>query len=132
MTLTELQKQAYKQAAEKGFHDKDNTPEGPTFGDRIALIHSECSEALEAYRTRGLGSWYICTREDGGKEEFTTATAAVCGSGVKPEGVPSELADVVIRCFDTAETYGINLSRAIEKKLAYNSTRSFMHGGKKL
>lgn len=132
VTLTELVKIAYKQAKEKGFHDKDGTPEAPTFGDRIALIHSEASEALEAFRQRGLVSWYVASRPDGGKEEFSTATVSVCGTGVKPEGVASELADIVIRVADLCGTEGINLERAIEKKLAYNSTRTYMHGGKKL
>lgn len=132
MTLSELQKQAYKQAKDKGFHDKDGTPEGPTFGDRIALIHSEASEAIEAFRQRGLTSWYVSKRDGGGSEEFSIASAQVCAAGVKPEGVPSELADIVIKVADLCATHGINLERAIEKKLAYNSTRSHMHGGKKL
>ncbi len=39
----------------------------------------------------------------------------------KPEGVPSELADVIIRCFDMAEYYGIDLEEAIFKtKIALN------------
>lgn len=48
----------------------------------------------------------------------------------KPEGVPAELADVVIRCFDFADKYGINLDEAIRHKMVYNRTRPRRHGGK--
>jgi hypothetical protein len=49
----------------------------------------------------------------------------------KPEGVPSELADTVIRIFDFCFTENIDLGAIIEEKLAYNKTREQMHGGKK-
>lgn len=48
----------------------------------------------------------------------------------KPEGVPSELADTVIRILDTAEAYGIDLGFEIERKMRYNETRAFRHGGR--
>jgi NTP pyrophosphatase (non-canonical NTP hydrolase) len=48
----------------------------------------------------------------------------------KPEGVPSELADVVIRALDAADAWGIDLGAVIEEKLAYNATRGHRHGGK--
>ena len=41
-----------------------------------------------------------------------------------------ELADIVIRCLDTAETFGVDLERAIEAKHAYNGSRPRKHGGK--
>jgi NTP pyrophosphatase (non-canonical NTP hydrolase) len=84
-----------------------------SFGERIALIHSELSEALEEYR-----AGHDVTRlrvEDG-----------------KPEGVPAELADVAIRLFDMCGAYGIDLNEAVRVKMAYNSTRAYRHGGKKL
>lgn len=46
----------------------------------------------------------------------------------KPEGVPAELADIVIRVFDMAKAYGIDLADAIEEKMAYNMTRPHKHG----
>lgn len=48
----------------------------------------------------------------------------------KPEGFPSELADVVIRCFDLAYEAGFSLGDVINEKLDFNETRSFMHDGK--
>ena len=50
----------------------------------------------------------------------------------KMEGVPRELADVVIRVMDLAEYYGIDLEKVIAEKHAFNKTRPFKHGGKKL
>jgi NTP pyrophosphatase (non-canonical NTP hydrolase) len=48
----------------------------------------------------------------------------------KPEGVPSEIADVVIRCFDFAGAWGIDLGEAILEKIAYNETREHLHSRK--
>lgn len=50
----------------------------------------------------------------------------------KPVGIPSELADIVIRVFDAAGRYGIDLEKAINEKMAYNATRPQRHGGKVL
>lgn len=58
-----------------------------TIGDDVALLHSEVSEALEAYR-----AW--------GYDDMTGHPAAP-GALPKPEGVGSELADVLIRLLDT-------------------------------
>ncbi len=48
----------------------------------------------------------------------------------KPEGLPSELADIVIRVFDLAGALGLDLDTAIEEKMAFNATRSHRHGGR--
>lgn len=147
-----------------------------TFGDEIALITSELSEALEAYRddvdiTR---VWFAVDMskaqdyiEAYGKKEIVGAHAdqvfkaldkfvrthqmrslhngnpgeemtdkewrLLSDAGIaKPEGVPTELADAVIRILDTCEVAGIDLGFEIERKMAYNETRAIRHGGRAL
>lgn len=48
----------------------------------------------------------------------------------KPEGVPSEIADGIIRGFDYFHRNGIDGASVILEKLAYNTTRPFKHGKK--
>jgi NTP pyrophosphatase (non-canonical NTP hydrolase) len=48
----------------------------------------------------------------------------------KPEGIPTELADIIIRVLDICANWGIDISAAIADKMAYNETRPYRHGGK--
>lgn len=50
----------------------------------------------------------------------------------KPEGVGSELADIIIRVLDMAHRHGIDMGEAVALKSAYNATRGFRHGNKAL
>lgn len=50
---------------------------------------------------------------------------------LKPEGIPSELADIIIRVFDAAVEYGIDIEEEVINKMAYNATRLNRHGGKR-
>lgn len=60
-------------------------------------------------------------------EEFKSEhkiTETYYGEDGKPEGVPSELADVVIYCFIMADLYQIDLAKALDEKMAYNVVRA--------
>lgn len=95
------QKVIHELAKEKGWYDG---PERP-IPELLCLIHSEISEALVGFRNqipRGDKGW-----------------------------IGEELADAVIRIFDMAEYLNIDISREVESKHLYNTTRPYRHGGKK-
>lgn len=102
-----------------------------TFGDECALIHSEVSEALEAFREWGFGA--MNKHPDG---SIHTAIGGVSvneeGAMLKPEGVASEFADILIRLLHYATTHNIDLAAEFEHKMAYNERRAYRHGGKAL
>lgn len=98
---------AHGLAIEKGWHD--GTPRN--IGEALALVHSEISEALEAYR---VGDMDVRVSDTG-----------------KPEGFAIELADAVIRIADLCGLLGIRLGDAVRIKHQYNRTRPWRHGGKK-
>ncbi|MCP4348674.1 MAG: hypothetical protein GY795_24615 [Desulfobacterales bacterium] len=114
LAIEVLAERAYRIAESKNWHEPreiEGVVRAPSFLERLALIHSEASEALEAYRTGG-GTY---TEIDG-----------------KPEGPGAELADVIIRCLDTAMVYGFPIGTLVVQKMEYNTTRSDRHGGKVL
>lgn len=103
--INDLVKSAHENSVNHGFWEKDKN-----FGEVIALMHTELSEAYEEYRNhKNVDETYY--EEDG-----------------KPCGVPSELADVVIRVFDFCGGANIDLEKIILEKMEYNKTRPYKHG----
>lgn len=105
--LIQLQEKVYQDNVSAGWHNNlDGTErtleeQEAMFPTRIALCHSELSEALEGYR-KSLMDDHLPSRP----------MAEV------------ELADTVIRIFDLAGAMRYDLAGAIFYKLAYNKKRS--------
>jgi NTP pyrophosphatase (non-canonical NTP hydrolase) len=72
------------------------------FATDTALLHSEVSEAFEAWR----------------KDE--------------PGHVKEEMADIFIRLIDSCDRLSIDLAEAVIAKCKKNRTRSYRHGGKRV
>ena len=111
-TLNCVQRSAWRNSHNHGFH-KAKGNRFSRVNTRLMLMVSEIAEAMEELR-------------DGHAPNET-----YFGKGNKPEGVPIELADVVIRIGDFAQEYGFDLQEAVQMKMAFNKTRPKMHGGKK-
>lgn len=73
----------------------------------IALMHSELSEGLEALRLGNIPSDHI-----------------------EALGIEEEFADIIIRMMGMAYVRGYDIPSALFKKLAFNTTRPYQHGGK--
>lgn len=95
----------------------------------LGLIDTEVSEAIEEVRHgRAMTETYYPSK---GASDSPFEKSDAFGP-FKPEGVPSELADVIIRTLDIADAYGIDIGAAIIEKLNHNATRGLHHGGKAL
>ena len=111
--MTEEEEQAYRgiQAAMALSHRTANNagwyrdpatgePVKRNFGEVVALMHSELSEALETHR-KNLMDDKLPHRH----------------------GIECEFADCLIRIFDTAAAHGIDLAGAVIEKNRYNMVR---------
>lgn len=113
ITINRLVSDSYQVSEYNGWHSI-----AASLPDRLCLIHSEVSEALEEFRSgRAFDEVYY--------EDLHTKFP-------KPCGIPIEMADIVIRAADFCGVYNIDLQEAIRIKQAYNKTRPQLHGGKKL
>jgi len=137
-TIKNLQEDIHSTNVEKGFWDNNlkiesiededfrNAVKQAFRGQRLALVTSEISEALEVIRKRDVklisnsvkaviedadGEYFVKTFEDFVKDSYQ-----------------DEIADSVIRLLDIAGGEGIDLEWHILQKLRYNKTRAKMHG----
>jgi len=95
MEFQSLALEIHENAVEHGWWEAQrSTPE------LLCLVHSEVSEALEAYRNKD------------------------------DENFAEELADIIIRVLDMAIGLGINIQEEVIKKHFKNIKRPYRHGGK--
>lgn len=107
MNITQMACEIHKNAIAHGWWNEPRS-----FGDIVALCHSELSEALEAYRDDEPLFYY--------------------GEGSKPEGIATEMIDCVIRILDWCAHEDVDVYDLMIKKMEYNKDRPYRHGGKKL
>jgi hypothetical protein len=114
-TIREIIAEAGRNSRQKGWHDLSI----PTsLAEQTALLHTEVAEVTEEYRHN--------------HEPTETYFVEDANGFPKPCGIPTELADVIIKTCEIADRYGVDLVPAIGGKLAYNALRPRRHGGKRI
>ena len=96
MRIKDISKEISEVVKSKGWEEEKRP-----IPELLCLIHSEVSEALEAYRNRD------------------------------DENFGEELADVAIRLFHMCEYLNIDLEKEIRKKVEFNKKREYKHGNKR-
>ena len=119
MTIDSLTTRVFATNSAKGWHDCFARAESDAeLADQVviklALVTTEVAEAIEEVRDLRFTETYYS------------------GADNKPEGLPSELADIIIRTVDIAAVLNINLEEALREKLAFNDRREYKHGGRAL
>ena len=114
MTLNELARKCHEDAKSLGWYD-----EGKTKSDveNLMMVVTELAEAVEEIRNEKPAFYYHPTDDREIK---------------KPEGIAVEIADAIIRLLDMSAYKGYDIETVIKEKLAFNLTRGYRHGGKKV
>lgn len=132
--LKRLMEIAHFIARKKGWWDKFTNARGrveigpDALLGRIMLQATELAEAAECVRD-GQRDLRFEHPESGVKYALSSDWSEL-RNGFKPEGLPAEWADVVIRIFDDARALGIDLGYAIAVKMYHNQFRKHRHGGR--
>ncbi|MDY0095388.1 MAG: nucleotide pyrophosphohydrolase [Candidatus Vecturithrix sp.] len=96
MEINDLARDVHNNAVDHGWWESSRP-----IPELLCLVHSEVSEALEAYRNDDLNMF----RE--------------------------EVADIIIRCLDMSCALNIDIESEILRKHGINKSRPYRHGGKK-
>lgn len=103
-------------SVEKGWQEKPRT-----YHEDTDLFHSEVSEALEDYRSNHkLDEFYYENRKKDPLRTTAEGLAAMTdeerhNQGIKPCGIPVELADTLIRFAQFSGTHKLDLAYAMER-----------------
>lgn len=101
-----------------------------SFGDIVALCHSELSEALEEYRDGKPNAYCKSEYTENGMYGINEPDDWGCND--KPEGIAVEMIDCIIRILDWCGRERIDVDAILDAKHGYNKTRPYRHGGKAL
>lgn len=111
--INDLAAMIHENAKSKGWWSEGDR----NFGETLALIHQELSEAFEEYRQgRRYDEVYHKTETNGLP---------------KPEGIPVEMCDALIRILDFLAWTKIDIEQVLAEKITYNTKRPYRHGGLK-
>jgi NTP pyrophosphatase (non-canonical NTP hydrolase) len=132
--LNKLRDKVVEYAVRQGFHNGNHRT--VNLGERLMLIVSELSEALEADRN---GKWSRDVDEIVHDKTTWLDVTNVPMEIISKKGyyekyvkgtVEEEIADTFIRICDLAGIYGIDLDFHVAAKMAYNELRPYRHGKK--
>jgi NTP pyrophosphatase (non-canonical NTP hydrolase) len=98
--LVKMEADVLQYCHDMGWYDED-----VPFEDAMALLHEEAAEAGSAWR-----KWGLEDHTGAGADPMPGFTPAFV---LKPEGVGSEFADILIRALDDSTRYGLNLAERI-------------------
>lgn len=119
MELNKFVQDVHQNAVEHGWWEEERS-----FGEIVALCHSELSEALEEFRAKRPMVWFACTECDqeqpcNPKDEYDCQNfgeEAMCKHrSKKPEGIAVELADCAIRIMDWFGKEGLDFEEEFRK-----------------
>lgn len=130
--LNDLRDEALRIATEHGFTEA-------SVGEDVALIHSEASELLEDHREHKAPTevWYenrVRQIFNNGESECITIERSPVmyrpdqQGPLKPCGIPSECADIIIRVLHFCGKHDIDIEQAVREKMIYNESRPLKHG----
>lgn len=111
-TLNKLAEEIHKTAIEHGWWETERE-----LPEILMLCVSELSEALEEYRDGRPNEWYVL------------GESIDCPA--KPEGIAVEMVDCIIRILDYLSKISVDIDGIMERKMKYNESRPYRHGGKK-
>jgi hypothetical protein len=106
-TLSEMAQEIYEVNVANGWYE-----DARSLVEDVALLHTEVSEAFEAYRDHGFDDATETTVWTTDHREIPNPHTP------KPEGVGSELADILIRLLDTGRRLGWDLAEIATRRPA--------------
>lgn len=109
--FNKIAKFCYQEAKDKGWHESS---EKPDLSKYLMNMHGEISELWEAFRKNKLNE--LCDKSDKMEEPLSC--------------FEEEIADILIRTFDLAAAFNLDLDKCFRSKIQYNRKREHRHGGK--
>jgi NTP pyrophosphatase (non-canonical NTP hydrolase) len=111
--LNELAAEISDTAEGKGFWDYEAIGDDGLIPTKLALVHSEVSEALAVHRN------------DYDDDDLDATTGM---TPMQEDDFAEEVADIIIRCLDVVGYYGLDIGNIVLDKMETNRGRPYRHG----